>query len=252
MIAAGETGLDFTRRLVESADELEAVLHNDVEVERLFERLKWPDGITCHKCGADRLSKIAAESGAWRCLACQTKVTIKVGTFMQGTPTPLRNWAQVFHFALTEPDATIDRLLLRVGIGKKSAEGLLAKCLDAIREPYSPNDIPASQVSVSAQNDEAEPAPESGRAESAHLRPRGRLVRLAAVSVVLLTVAIVWQSVNRPPVIAGDSGPLVETWMNEDAPVMATTDRLPGEAVDDWQRRHLERVEAIRKVLEKN
>ena len=55
-----------------------------------LERLRWPDGFVCPRCGGGQGWRIA--DGRFSCGGCARKVSVTAGTIFHGTRTPLTTW----------------------------------------------------------------------------------------------------------------------------------------------------------------
>lgn len=63
------------------------------ECGRWIERVRWPDGPVCPRCGViDRASRITTRPGRFTCLDCKRRYSITSGTAMHGAKLPLRTW----------------------------------------------------------------------------------------------------------------------------------------------------------------
>lgn len=72
------------------------------EARELFEGLRWENGVVCPHCGncdQARITKLEGKStrpGVRKCKDCRKPFTVTVGTVMERTRIPLRDWAYVF------------------------------------------------------------------------------------------------------------------------------------------------------------
>lgn len=68
-----------------------------------MEAVRWPDGPICPKCGSvERVTTVAgARDGLYRCNVCGKQFTVTVGTAMEGTHLPLRNWYLAMYLMLS-------------------------------------------------------------------------------------------------------------------------------------------------------
>jgi hypothetical protein len=79
-------GPDYPRTTAEFAE----FFPDEAACERYLERIRWPNGFVCPKCG------VAA--APWRtargrlCRACRSRASLVVGTALEGTHKPLRLW----------------------------------------------------------------------------------------------------------------------------------------------------------------
>ena len=53
--------------------------------------LRWPDGVTCPRCGHDKHSFISTRR-IWFCKGCKKQFTVKVGTIFEDSPLGLDKW----------------------------------------------------------------------------------------------------------------------------------------------------------------
>lgn len=54
-------------------------------------KLRWPDGVTCPRCGADSPSFLTTRR-IWKCKACRQQFSVKVGTIFEDSPLGLDKW----------------------------------------------------------------------------------------------------------------------------------------------------------------
>src|SRR4051794_22372164 len=54
-------------------------------------RLRWPNGVTCPRCGSAEHSFITTRR-LWKCKACRRQFSVKVGTIFEDSPLPLDKW----------------------------------------------------------------------------------------------------------------------------------------------------------------
>ena len=106
-------GRDYPRDL----DEFLAFFPDEVSCSRYLERLSWPDGFVCSRCG---------QTGSpWRgsrrrlgCRSCGHGTTVTAGTLFQGTRTPLRQWfAAAWHVSTAETGVSARRLQVTLRLG---------------------------------------------------------------------------------------------------------------------------------------
>lgn len=73
------------------------VFHDDDKAREHLERLLWPQGPTCPRCGVmnDRVTKLqgkSTRSGVYKCMDCRKPFTVTVGTVMERSHIPLSKW----------------------------------------------------------------------------------------------------------------------------------------------------------------
>ena len=53
--------------------------------------LRWPDGVTCPRCGSDKNSFLSTRR-IWKCKGCQKQFSAKLGTIFEDSPIGLDKW----------------------------------------------------------------------------------------------------------------------------------------------------------------
>jgi hypothetical protein len=106
-------GQDYPR----TWEEFLAFFPDESSCVHYLERLSWPDGFLCARCGW------AGEP--WRgsrrrlvCRSCGHETTVTAGTLFQGTRTPLRQWlAAAWHVSTADEGVSALRLQRALGLG---------------------------------------------------------------------------------------------------------------------------------------
>lgn len=66
---------------------------------------RWPNGISCPRCGNDQINELATMPFKWECSACAAgnsyRFSVLVGTIFENTNKPLRDWFKVLHMMVT-------------------------------------------------------------------------------------------------------------------------------------------------------
>jgi len=79
----------------------EAAQMTDAEAREYLERIRWPNGVVCPKCGSCgkmyKLEGDAHRDGLYKCSDCRKQFTVTVGTVMHRTKIDLRKWVMAFH-----------------------------------------------------------------------------------------------------------------------------------------------------------
>lgn len=66
---------------------------SEAQCERALERLRWPAGFTCPRCGDGRHCRVQHEGRQlFQCGACRLQTSLTAGTLMDSTKLPLRVW----------------------------------------------------------------------------------------------------------------------------------------------------------------
>src|SRR5438270_1775258 len=87
--------------------------------------LRWPDGITCPRCGSAAHSYLATRR-VWKCKGCKKQFSIKVGTVMEDSPLGLDKWlAAIWMIANDKNGISSYEIHRGLGITQKTAWFLL-------------------------------------------------------------------------------------------------------------------------------
>lgn len=75
----------------------------DDEARATLERLRWPNGVICPKCGGAHPYRItpkprsSTRRGVYKCRACRQQFTVTVGTIFEDSHIPLDKWVMAIH-----------------------------------------------------------------------------------------------------------------------------------------------------------
>src|SRR5882762_7685882 len=68
-------------------------------------RNRWPNGVSCPRCGNDKVNELATMPYKWECSVCAVgnsyRFSVLVGTIFENTNKSLREWFRVVHLMLT-------------------------------------------------------------------------------------------------------------------------------------------------------
>jgi transposase-like protein len=70
------------------------------DCEQYIERVRWPDGFECPRCGHRKAWR--TERGLWHCRGCQRQTSATVGTVFEDTRKPLRLWFHVMWLMMAQ------------------------------------------------------------------------------------------------------------------------------------------------------
>jgi transposase-like protein len=88
-------------------------------------KLRWPDGPVCPRCGGVEYSYLSTRR-LWKCKACKTQYSVKVGTIFEDSAIPLDKWlAAIWLIANSKNGISSHELGRALGITQKSAWFLL-------------------------------------------------------------------------------------------------------------------------------
>jgi len=103
-----------------SLPEFQAVFPTDAACALYLEKLRWPDGFMCPKCGVKgEPYRFEATPSRFRCRACKANTQLTAGTVMQDTRTPLSTWFWGAYLATTmTPGMSALGFQRQLGIGR--------------------------------------------------------------------------------------------------------------------------------------
>lgn len=106
----------------------EAAFPNETACKAYLVAHRWPDGIRCPRCDAEKLYTV--EQFRWQCRNCEPtgyRFSVIVGTIFENTKVPLRTWFRVIHMMLASKKAVAALEVHRV-IGTGSYETAWSMC----------------------------------------------------------------------------------------------------------------------------
>jgi transposase-like protein len=80
---------------VGAIEEIAGLLVNERKAQRLFAKLRWPNGVCCPHCGHDKAYRIKStnpDRPRWKCAACRRKFSATTGTVFEASHIPLGKW----------------------------------------------------------------------------------------------------------------------------------------------------------------
>ena len=119
---------------------------NDDEYRVFLEKMRWPDGPICPKCGEAKPYTITRKSrtknavrSLYKCRACKRQFTATVGTIFEDSKIPLKKWlAAIFLVCSSKKSISAHQLHRLLGIAYKSAWFMCHR----IREATKDKDFP--------------------------------------------------------------------------------------------------------------
>jgi transposase-like protein len=69
------------------------------QARETFERIRWPDGPVCPRCGSVEVTKLegqAHRAGLYKCKGCSEQFTATVNTILEDSHLPIRTWLMAF------------------------------------------------------------------------------------------------------------------------------------------------------------
>ncbi len=134
---------------------LSSPIYNDDEAARAhLEKVRWPSGITCPRCGStDQARELAGKSmgdGWYYCGACKDKFTVRTGTVYERSHIALHKWMLAFRlYAASKKGFSAHQLHRTLGITYKSAWFMAHRIREAMSDD-SPGPLGGKDMTVEA------------------------------------------------------------------------------------------------------
>lgn len=105
--------------------DFERQFYDDASCLDYLAKLRWPDGVRCQHCGADKLWRAGQ---LFVCARCKGQTRIMAGTIFQDTHLPLQTWFRAIWCVVTQKNGTSALGLNRtLGLSYKTTWSLLHK-----------------------------------------------------------------------------------------------------------------------------
>ena len=120
-----------------------ATFGSDEKCRAYLEQLRWPDGVHCPRCGADKGISRLERRGQFDCNSCAYQFSVRVGTVLQGSQLAWWKWVlAVFVMAESEEGISANQLKQVLGVSYKTAWYLSHRIRSSIRNE-APEDLHA-------------------------------------------------------------------------------------------------------------
>src|SRR5437879_1884955 len=90
-----------------------------------LEAIRWPAGVTCPRCGSERVGRLKVARDRrrmWKCYGCRRPFSVAIGTIFEASHIPLHKWLIAFHLLCASKKGMSALQLSRMlGITQKSA-----------------------------------------------------------------------------------------------------------------------------------
>ena len=109
----------------------------DAKCRELLERLRWPTGVACIRCGAMNVTEIEKRN-QFDCQSCEYQFSVTTGTIMHDSHLPLRKWF-IAIYLMCESKKGISALQLKrtLGVAYKTAWYLCHRIREAMgNDPF--------------------------------------------------------------------------------------------------------------------
>lgn len=110
--------------MLNSITDLAPFLADEDKCRKLFEDLRWPNGVVCPKCGHDeRIYELkGTTTGRFKCGSCRKQFTVRVGTIFEDSKLPLSKWLYaIWLMCSSKKGVSAAQLQRELGITYKSA-----------------------------------------------------------------------------------------------------------------------------------
>jgi transposase-like protein len=81
--------------------ELYARFADELSAHRYLEKILWPNGMRCPRCGSEgRIGRLNGDStrvGAYKCYACRKSFSVAYGTLFSASHVPVHKWLQAIY-----------------------------------------------------------------------------------------------------------------------------------------------------------
>jgi transposase-like protein len=205
---------------------------DDAKCRAFLEKLRWPEGVRCPRCGFDTISRVKARN-QFDCDSCRYQFSVTSGTVLQDTHLPLWKWfLAVYLMVEAKKGVSANQLKRTLGIGSyKTAWHLCHRIRSAMVE---------ANPTMLAGTVEADETFIGGKAPRARSKKEGARRRMENKSVVMgaierggkLRVQVV------PDVTSGSIMGFLRDKIDDEAEAIYTDSRRAYRAIADENTRH--------------
>ena len=154
---------------------------------------RWPDGVTCPRCGNANVHEYRTREHHWNCYQCSAdgvgyRFSVLVGTIFENTNKPLRDWFRVMHMMLTSKNGISALQVYRVmGFGSYNTALLICNKIRAalggedFKQLVGYVEIDETFVGGKAHNKHRGPGGPGGKGGMGHRGPHGKAIFVGAV-----------------------------------------------------------------------
>ncbi len=126
--------------MIENISQLAPYLADENKCRKFFERLRWPDGPECPRCGhKKRIYTVEGKTtrpGLYKCGACRKPFTVTVNSIFEGSHIPLSKWLYAIYLMCSSKKGVSAKQLQReLDITYKSAWFLCHRVRLAMTKP---------------------------------------------------------------------------------------------------------------------
>ncbi len=114
---------------------------NERSARAYLEKVRWPDGAECPRCGEKRAHRIKGKSvrrGLWFCGACRKQFTVTVGTLFERSKIPLHKWLLANHLiCASKKGMSAHQLHRMLGVTYKTAWFMAHRIRESMKEEHT-------------------------------------------------------------------------------------------------------------------
>lgn len=122
--------------------QFDAMFPHEDACKAYLQARRWPDGVSCPRCGNPEVYELPSREWHWQCTQCAPggstgyRFSVIAGTIFENTNKPLRDWYRVVHLMLTSKKGMSALQIFRyMGFGSyKTAWGMCHKVRVALME----------------------------------------------------------------------------------------------------------------------
>ena len=108
--------------------------HSEDECIEYLERLRWPDGLACLRCGSLSVSRIKTR-GQYDCNSCRYRFSVRVGTIFHDSHLPLWKWFLTTYTMIeSKKGVSANQIKRSIGVTYKTAWYLCHRIRHAMME----------------------------------------------------------------------------------------------------------------------
>jgi transposase-like protein len=99
--------------------------------------MRWPQGISCPRCGSTEIGKLILPRRIWNCRGCKKQFSVKVGTIFEDSPLGLEKWLPATWLIVNAKNGISSCELARsLGVTQKTAWFMLHRIRLAMQDGF--------------------------------------------------------------------------------------------------------------------
>jgi transposase-like protein len=115
-----------------SLSSLNVDFDTDAECRQALEELRWPDGVSCLRCGSESISRITTRK-QYDCNQCRYRFSVTTGTIFNDSHLPLPKWfVAVFLMCESKKGISANQMRRTLGVAQKTAWYLCHRIREAM------------------------------------------------------------------------------------------------------------------------